>query len=53
MPARRRARRLTASGSRSGRIATFNTTLLGTMIESSPVAKVVYINPSELTVPSI
>ena len=52
MPARRRARRFTPSGSRRGSTATFSTTLLGTMIESSPVAKVVYSSPSELTVPS-
>ena len=52
MPARRRARRFTPSGSRRGSTATFRTTLLGTMIESSPVAKVVYSSPSELTVPS-
>ena len=52
IPARSRARRLTASGSRRGSTATFSTTLLGTMIESSPVANVVYSRPSELTVPS-
>ena len=39
MPARSRARRLTASGSRSGSTATLSTTLLGTMIESSPVSE--------------
>ena len=32
--------------------ATLSTTLLGTRIESSPVANVVYSSPSELTVPS-
>ena len=41
MPGRRRARRFTASGSRSGSTAPFSTTLLGTMIESSPLANVV------------
>ncbi len=53
MPRRRRARRLTASGSLIGSTATFSTTLLGTMIESSPLANVVYSRPSELTTPSI
>ena len=38
---RSRARRSTAAGSRSGTTATVSTTLLGTMIESSPCANVV------------
>ena len=37
---RRRARRSTAAGSRSGTTAEVSTTLLGTMIESSPWASV-------------
>jgi hypothetical protein len=49
---RRRARRSTAAGSRSGTTAALRTTLLGTMIESCPCAKVVQSSPSEATTPS-
>ena len=52
MPALRRTRTSTGSGSLSGTTTAEITPLLGIMIWSSPRASVVYISPSELTIPS-
>jgi len=50
-PGRRRARVDTGRSAQGGMTATLSTTLLGTMIESSPLAKSVQSSPSELTTP--
>ena len=49
IPGRSRARRSTASGSRIGTIATFITTLLGTMMLSLPTVSVVHSRPIDDT----